>query len=117
MATATGEDNEEASPVILHEREGPRNVPLHAKQDGTTSLDGSLRRGGWQQRGGAPVDGAGRRWPGELPRGLGGLHDPLTRETCSLSELPPRAVKRKNRGGWQRVCQWRGTVSDKGGWG
>jgi hypothetical protein len=58
---AVSEEYEGASPVILHEGEGLRDVPHHKKQDGTASAHGSPRRGGWR-----------RRSFGSVGRGFGG---------------------------------------------
>jgi hypothetical protein len=60
-ALAVSEEYEGASPVILHEGEGLRDVPHHKKQDGTALAHGSPRRGGWR-----------RHSFGSVGRGFGG---------------------------------------------
>jgi hypothetical protein len=48
--TAVGEENGEATPVVLHDEEDLRDMLHLEKLDGTVPTAGSLKGGQWQQR-------------------------------------------------------------------
>jgi hypothetical protein len=105
VTLAVGEENEGASPVILHEGEGLRDVPHHEKQDGTASAHGSPRREGWQRRG---IDAAACQWmewgvvgPVSFTELRGCLRTHSRGRSGSGASYHRRAVRKRNRGVWR----------------